>query len=77
MKRILTSLLFLATCLASFAQVAENVQYATSATDAYLQERCKLDVYAPEGAKDLPVVVWFHGGGLTSGDKRSILRNRE
>ena len=75
MKRLLTTILFLASCLAVHAQVAKDVQYATSATDAYLQERCKLDVYAPEQGSDLPVVVWFHGGGLTSGDKRSIPRD--
>ncbi len=46
----------------------ENIRYTTS-TDAYAQERCLLDVFWPEGAKDLPVVVWFHGGGLTGGDK--------
>jgi acetyl esterase len=28
-----------------------------------------LDVYQPQGAKDLPVVAFFHGGALTSGDK--------
>ncbi len=31
-----------------------------------------LDVYAPEGAKDLPVVFWIHGGGWQSGDKTSV-----
>ena len=34
---------------------------------------CRLDVYAPAGAKNLPVLVWFHGGGLTGGDKASRL----
>lgn len=33
-------------------------------------ERCRLDVMWPkDGAKGLPVLVWFHGGGLTGGDK--------
>ena len=31
-----------------------------------------LDVYSPEGAKDLPVVFWIHGGGWQSGDKTSV-----
>ncbi len=35
----------------------------------YHRERCRLDVAAPRGAKRLPVVVWFHGGGLAWGDK--------
>ncbi len=35
----------------------------------YQQERCKLDISYPENGKDLPVIVWFHGGGLTGGNK--------
>ena len=37
----------------------------------YRAERCKLDVYIPEHnpGQKLPVVVWFHGGGLTGGNK--------
>ena len=46
----------------------ENLTYATS-QDAYAQERCKLDIYYPENLKDCPTVIWFHGGGLTSGNK--------
>ena len=37
-----------------------------------------LDVYQPQGAGDLPVVVLVHGGALTSGDKnenKEILAN--
>ena len=41
----------------------------TKKTDAYAQERLKLDIYYPEGQKDCPVVVWFHGGGLEGGNK--------
>src|SRR5271167_1403425 len=32
----------------------------------------KLDVYAPAGAKNLPVVVWIHGGGWQAGDKSDV-----
>ena len=38
----------------------------------------KLDVYQPQGANNLPIVVYFHGGALTSGDKndrRAISKN--
>src|SRR4051794_31238868 len=31
-----------------------------------------LDVYAPAGAKDLPVVFWIHGGGWQTGDKSDV-----
>ena len=32
--------------------------------------RHTLDVYAPPDAENLPVVIWFYGGGWRSGDKR-------
>jgi acetyl esterase/lipase len=41
-------------------------------------QRCRLDVYAPTPRKPFPTVIWFHGGGLTQGE-RSIplpLRNQ-
>ena len=39
--------------------------------DAYRRERARLDVYYPAGADTAarPVVVWFHGGGLTGGQR--------
>ncbi|MEI6192834.1 MAG: alpha/beta hydrolase [Verrucomicrobiota bacterium] len=39
----------------------------------YMQERCRLDVYYPTNVKNFPTIVWFHGGGLTEGN-RSILQ---
>src|SRR5437868_11659051 len=35
-------------------------------------EKRTLDVYAPAGAKDLPVVFWIHGGGWQAGDKADV-----
>lgn len=35
----------------------------------YRAERCKLDIYVPTDKKDFSTVVWFHGGGLTKGNK--------
>lgn len=32
-------------------------------------ERHRLDVFSPAGARDLPVVVFVHGGGFVAGDK--------
>ncbi len=40
-----------------------------SEPDAYARERCKLDVYHPVGASPVPTVIWFHGGGLTGGNR--------
>ncbi len=35
----------------------------------YIAERCKLDVYYPEGARYAPTILFFHGGGLSTGEK--------
>jgi acetyl esterase/lipase len=48
-------------------QVTSNIPYADPA-----DERQVLDVYTPEGAKDLPVVFWIHGGGWQTGDKSDV-----
>lgn len=42
---------------------------ATRNSDAYIKERCKLDIYYPKDTTNLSTVVWFHGGGLESGEK--------
>lgn len=46
-----------------------NIPYrdVSLASDAYADSMCRLDVAFPEGAENAPVVVWFHGGGLTGG----------
>ena len=46
--------------------VARDIPYATA------HERQVLDVYAPPGAKNLPVVFWIHGGGWQSGEKTMV-----
>lgn len=45
-----------------------DIPYSAS-EDQYAKERCKLDIYYPEDASKAPAVVWFHGGGLTAGEK--------
>jgi len=42
---------------------------AETETDAYKKERCRLDLYIPEGKSKFPTIVWFHGGGLEEGEK--------
>jgi acetyl esterase/lipase len=53
-------------------------EYATISGIAYrdlkgvpesLKNRCKLDLYYPKTKKGFATVVWFHGGGLTGGDR--------
>jgi len=47
-------------------QVTRDIKYATA------HERQVLDVYAPAGAKNLPVVFWIHGGGWQAGEKTMV-----
>ncbi len=47
--------------------VKRDIPYADSA-----DPRQKVDIYAPAGAKDLPVVFWIHGGGWQAGDRSSV-----
>lgn len=47
--------------------VKQNIPYAEPA-----HERQVLDIYAPAGAKNLPVVFWIHGGGWQTGDKTDV-----
>lgn len=50
----------------------ENIPYYSSElmlADAYVNERCVLDIYRPLEVEGYPTIVWFHGGGLTGGNK--------
>ncbi len=49
-------------------RTVEDLPYR-SGGEPYALERCVLDVHYPEDADGCPVVVWFHGGGLTGGKK--------
>ena len=50
--------------------LVEDISYrdGDELTD-YMKERCRLDVYYPMGVRDYCTIVWFHGGGLTSGNR--------
>jgi acetyl esterase/lipase len=68
MKHFTCLLLVAVACVseAHAQQVTRDIPYAT------VHERQKLDVHAPAGAKNLPVVFWIHGGGWQSGDKTMV-----
>lgn len=66
------SVLVLCTPIAFAAEVAvhEDIAYKSgSDLSDYERSRCALDLYLPEGVEDYPVIVWFHGGNITAGDK--------
>lgn len=57
----------------SEVEVMLDVPYKTGdALTDYELQRCRLDVYLPKGKKNFPTLIWFHGGGLKNGDKRSM-----
>ncbi len=38
-------------------------------SNEYRNERCKLDIYYPENLGNFSTIVWFHGGGLSGGNR--------
>lgn len=74
MKKIIfvlvLSSLFLTNIYGQDYILKENISYISPQdNDTYRRERCKLDIYYPEGKTDYPTIVWFHGGGLEGGEK--------
>lgn len=74
MKRcflLLFCFLFAGAVHAADYRFERDILYRADTLDDYARRMCRLDVaYLPD-AKDAPVVVWFHGGGLTGG-KRAV-----
>lgn len=75
-KNLLGLLFFLGTfCLIAqergYGSVKDIPYHSDSIVQAneYVKERCRLDVYYPKDTTNVPAVVWFHGGGLSSGEK--------
>ncbi|GLB48101.1 alpha/beta hydrolase [Neptunitalea lumnitzerae] len=58
-------------CVAQTTYTLEkNIAYKSGDDlTAYEKERCKLDIYYPTNVTNAPTIVWFHGGGLTGGEK--------
>ncbi|MEM6781113.1 MAG: alpha/beta hydrolase, partial [Pseudomonadota bacterium] len=55
------------TCLPSFAMadIVRDIPYGTL-------EREKLDIYTPDNAQNLPVMIYIHGGGWAIGNKKRV-----
>jgi len=77
MKRIIVILCLVFSSLIAKGQEIDyetipNVPYYAKdvqASDSYLAKRCVLDIYYPKDAKNFASIIWFHGGGLTGGEK--------
>ena len=49
-----------------------GISYSDSKVEnesVYQKKMCLLDVYYPISEKKVPIIVWFHGGGLTGGER--------
>ena len=77
MKYFFTAILLAATCILSSAQLSTyttrtDINYYSDSdilSDEYIKERCVLDLYYPDDKEGFPTVIWFHGGGLSAGNK--------
>lgn len=70
MKRFLALVLMLLIVLpASAEKYKQDRGIVYRDTEAH--PRCKLDVSYVKKAQDRPVIVWFHGGGLTGGQRHT------
>ncbi len=68
MKQLTYLLVALAFVTVAHAEnVKRNIPYAEPSNELQM-----LDVYAPDHAKNLPVIFWIHGGGWQVGDKTSV-----
>lgn len=76
MKRILLSLLLAVTFFANAQQeysTEKDIRYypdSVNRNDKYIASQCSLDIYYPKGIRNFATIVWFHGGGISSGNKQ-------
>ncbi|MEO1054543.1 MAG: alpha/beta hydrolase [Bacteroidota bacterium] len=72
----MATLLFCVLSLPGFGQEVDyttlkDIQYYSETENEYIKERCVLDLYYPTNLQKYPTIVWFHGGGLTGGNKET------
>lgn len=72
-RNVILSLLCLFLTLSTWAsdyQYKRNIHYRPTPTgQTYTDSMCVLDIAYPKDASNAPVVIWFHGGGLTAGHR--------
>lgn len=76
MKRLFSAFLFLMIAFSGIhAQVKTeytketDIAYRKPTGDQYIDNTSRLDIIYPTGKKDFSTLIWFHGGGLTGGDR--------
>ncbi len=51
-------------------KTVENIDYRIEDPNDYAAERCVLDIYYPTDKSGFSTLIWYHGGGLTGGQKQ-------
>lgn len=69
LKVIVCTVFSVGTVTSSAQVVTNDIDYLIESS--YKDGRDLLDIYMPEGADMVPVIVFFHGGNLLAGDKTS------
>ena len=81
MRKIFLLITLALCCSVAYSQehqykIEKDIIYRS--VDDYATKMCRMDIAYPEGAEARPVIVWFHGGGLTGGWRhipQELLRN--
>ncbi len=50
-------------------KTVENISYVDKPASDYQAAQCKLDIHYPVAGEKKPIIIWYHGGGLTGGQK--------
>ena len=50
-------------------RMERDIAYRDACGDGCIDSLCRLDLYWPADRTGFPTVIWFHGGGLTSGHR--------
>ena len=71
----LSAVLILAAAFCVNAEILQEIPYYEKGAPAqgnveYRNQRCKLHLSLPDGVKNCPTIVYFHGGGLSAGNAR-------
>ena len=75
MKKLLFLLLLTTSFFVNAQQeysIEKGIHYypdSVNKADKYIGSQCTLDIYYPKGLTNYATIVWFHGGGITSGNK--------
>ena len=65
MRKMVMAVLVMPTVLLAATRKDVGIEYAD-------RPECVLDVRVPIGETNFPTVVWFHGGGLTGGNRHFV-----